>query len=138
MSMDVIADFCTRIRNAIAVNKRIVDIPHSGYKERIARVMKEEGYLKDFQVILLDANKKLLRVFPRYISGFSAISEIRSVSTCGSRAYCRGGSLRPLKNGFGIRILSTSKGVMSDVKARSFVDNGKKVSLGGEIICSLW
>jgi small subunit ribosomal protein S8 len=136
--MDVVADFCTSIRNGIAVKKRIVDVPHSGHKERIAKVMKDEGYLKDYQVIVLDASKKLLRVFPRYINGFSAINEIKSVSTCGSRYYCGGSKLRPLKNGFGIRIISTNKGVMADTKARSFMDNGKKVSLGGEVICTLW
>ena len=138
MSQDVVADFCTSIRNSVAVKKRVVDVPHSSFKERIASVMKAEGYLKDYQVVLLDATKKLLRVFPRYVAGRSAITEIKSVSTCGSRVYSSGSVLWPLKNGFGIRILSTNKGVMSDRKAKAFVDNGKKVRLGGEVICTLW
>jgi small subunit ribosomal protein S8 len=138
MSMDVVADFCTSLRNGVAVKKRVVDVPHSGFKECIAAVMKEEGYLKDYQVIALDSTKKLLRVFPRYVTGRAAITEIKSISTCGSRVYCRASELWPLKNGFGIRILSTSKGVMSDRKAKAFVGDGKRIPLGGEVICTLW
>jgi len=138
MSRDVVADFCTIIRNAVAVKKRVVDIPYSTFKERIASVMKDEGYLKGYQVILLDAVKKNLRIFPKYLSGAPAITEIKSISTCGSRVYCSGNKLWPLKNGYGIRILSTNQGVMSDRKARSFVYDGKKICLGGEVICTLW
>ncbi len=138
MSIDVLANFCTSLRNAIAVKKRVVECPHSTLKERVAVVMKEEGYLKDFQVISVDHAKKTLRLFPRYVSGVAAISEIKSVSKASCRVYKKSSDLVPVKNGWGIRILSTNKGVMSDVKAKQFSENGKKIKLGGEVICSLW
>ncbi len=139
MSRDVIADFFTSVRNGIAVGKRIVDVPHSVFKEKIAAVLKEEGYLKDYQVILVDKIKKNLRVLPRYIDGRAAITAIKSVSTAGGRCYSAGKDIRPYKNGLGVTIVSTSYGVMSDVKSKKFVlKDGKTVALGGEILCKIW
>lgn len=138
MSMDVLADFCTSLRNAIAVKKRVVECPGSVLKERVAAVMKEEGYLRDYQVVDMGGVKKVLKLFPRYVSGVSVISEIKTISKAGSRVYRGSDDLPAIKNGLGIRVLSTNKGVMSDLKAKRYSENGKKVKLGGEVICSLW
>lgn len=138
MSIDVIADFCTILRNAIMVRKRIVSAPFSSYKENILKVLQTEGYIKGYQVVELGNNKKAFNVSLKYVGGIPAITEIKSISTAGSRVYCEGDELRPFKNGFGIKILSTNRGVMSDNQIRALRENGSKVKLGGEVVCSIW
>lgn len=135
MSMDVIADFLTCLRNAIMVRKRMVAVPYSTFKENILKVMVEEGYIKGFQVLVDATNKRSLSVALKYVNGVSAISEIKSISTSGSRVYCESSELKPYKGGLGIKILSTDKGVMSDSKIRSLRNS---VKVGGEVICSIW
>ena len=132
MSMtDPIADMITRIRNGMAVDKRFVDIPSSNLKKRIAFVLKEESYIKDFMFIQ-DGVKSLIRVFIKYDrKGETVISGIERVSKPGLRVYVGSGEIPRVLDGLGISILSTSKGVISNKTAKRF-------GVGGEILCKVW
>ena len=132
MSMsDPIADFLTRIRNAHMAKKFIVDIPSSNLKIRILYVLKEEKFIKDY--ILINNNKQnILRVSLKYDdSNESVIQGIQKVSKPGCRNYVSFDKIPRVLNGMGISILSTSKGVMSNKKA-------KLRKVGGEVICQVW
>ena len=115
MSMtDPIADMITRIRNGMAVDKRFVDIPSSNLKKRIAFILKEESYIKDFMFIQ-NGVKSLIRVFIKYDrKGETVISGIERVSKPGLRVYVGSGEIPRVLDGLGISILSTSKGVISN------------------------
>ena len=132
MSMtDPIADMITRIRNGMAVDKRFVDIPSSNLKKRIAFILKEESYIKDFMFIQ-NGVKSLIRVFIKYDrKGEAVISGIERVSKPGLRVYVGSGEIPRVLDGLGISILSTSKGVISNKTARRF-------GVGGEILCKVW
>ena len=132
MSMtDPIADMITRIRNGMAVDKRFVDIPSSNLKKRIAFILKEESYIKDFMFIQ-NGVKSLIRVFIKYDrKGESVISGIERVSKPGLRVYVGSGEIPRVLDGLGISILSTSKGVISNKTAKRF-------GVGGEVLCKVW
>ena len=132
MSMtDPIADMITRIRNGMAVDKRFVDIPSSNLKKRIAFILKEESYIKDFMFIQ-NGVKSLIRVFIKYDrKGETVISGIERVSKPGLRVYVGSGEIPRVLDGLGISILSTSKGVISNKTAIRF-------GVGGEILCKVW
>ena len=132
MSMtDPIADMITRIRNGMAVDKRFVDIPSSNLKKRIAFILKEESYIKDFMFIQ-NGVKSLIRVFIKYDrKGETVISGIERVSKPGLRIYVGSGEIPRVLDGLGISILSTSKGVISNKTA-------KRYGVGGEILCKVW
>ena len=132
MSMtDPIADMITRIRNGMAVDKRFVDIPSSNLKKRIAYILKEESYIKDFMFIQ-NGVKSLIRVFIKYDrKGESVISVIERVSKPGLRVYVGSGKIPRVLDGLGISILSTSKGVISNKTAKRF-------GVGGEVLCKVW
>lgn len=132
MSMtDPIADMITRIRNGMAVDKRFVDIPSSNLKKRIAFILKEESYIKDFMFIQ-NGVKSLIRVFIKYDrKGEAVISGIERVSKPGLRVYVGSGEIPRVLDGLGISILSTSKGVISNKTAKRF-------GVGGEILCKVW
>ena len=132
MSMtDPIADMITRIRNGMAVDKRFVDIPSSNLKKRIAFILKEESYIKDFMFIQ-NGVKSLIRVFIKYDrKGETVISGIERVSKPGLRVYVGCGEIPRVLDGLGISILSTSKGVISNKTAKRF-------GVGGEILCKVW
>ena len=128
---DPIADMITRIRNGMAVDKRFVDIPSSNLKKRIAFVLKEESYIKDFMFIK-NGVKSLIRVFIKYDrKGETVISGIERVSKPGLRVYVGSGEIPRVLDGLGISILSTSKGVISNKTAKRF-------GVGGEILCKVW
>jgi small subunit ribosomal protein S8 len=128
---DPIADMLTRIRNANMVKHQKVDIPSSNVKVNIAQVLKQEGYIKNYKVIA-DSRQGVLRVYLKYIDEKdSVINEITRVSKPGSRVYVDAESIPTVKNGLGIAILSTSKGIMTDSTARQAV-------IGGELICTVW
>ena len=133
MSMsDPIADFITRIRNGFAAKKRWVDVPSSTLKKRIALVLKEEKYIKDFFFISDGANKAFIRVFLKYdYQGNSVIENIKRVSRPGLRVYVGLGDAPRVLDGLGISILSTSKGVLSNKKA-------KQLGVGGELLCEVY
>ncbi|MGL4600937.1 MAG: 30S ribosomal protein S8 [Plesiomonas sp.] len=127
MSMqDPIADMLTRIRNGQAAKKFAVTMPSSKLKVAIANVLKEEGYIEDFNVVG-DA-KPELEVTLRYFQGNSVVESIQRVSRPGLRIYKKKDVLPKVMGGLGIAVISTSKGVMTDRAAR-------KAGLGGEIIC---
>ena len=132
MSMtDPIADFLTRIRNGFMAEKRWVDIPSSGMKKRIAFVLKEEHYIKDF-IFIFSGEKESIRVFLKYdVHGEPVISGLKRQSKPGCRVYVNVHSIPKVLDGLGIAILSTSKGILSDKTAR-------KLNVGGEYLCSVW
>ena len=133
MSMsDPIADFLTRIRNGFSAKKRWVDVPSSALKKRIALVLKEEKYIKDFFFISGDGNKEFIRVFLKYdYQGKPVIENIKRVSRPGLRVYVGAGEAPRVLDGLGISILSTSKGVLSNKKA-------KQLGVGGELLCEVY
>lgn len=127
MSMhDPISDMLTRIRNAQRANKATVAMPSSKLKVAIAKVLKEEGYVEDFQVSA-DA-KPTLEIQLKYYAGRPVIERIQRVSRPGLRVYKGSSDIPTVMNGLGVVIVSTSKGVMTDRKARA---NG----VGGELLC---
>jgi len=132
MSMtDPIADFLTRIRNAYRSEKRWVDIPSSNMKKRIAYVLKEEKYIKDF-FFINDGNFQTIRIFLKYdINGASVIENIKRCSRPGQRIYVNSQDIPRVLDGLGISILSTSKGVISNKTA-------VKLKVGGELLCEVF
>ncbi|MFC1854531.1 30S ribosomal protein S8 [Candidatus Dependentiae bacterium] len=131
MSIDVVGDFLTIIRNALSVSKRSTMAPYSKLKEEIARTLKEEGYIRDYKKISGDGPKSMLRVDLKYVGGESVIHEIKRMSRPGRRYYKGTSQLDPVIGGLGVAIVSTSSGVMTDRRAR-------ELSMGGEVICSVW
>ena len=128
MSMqDPIADMLTRVRNALAVGKTEVKMPSAKLKISIAEVLKNEGYILDYQVDDID-NKKNLVINLKYYQGQPVIKTIRRISKPGLRIYRDRDSLPQVMHGLGVAIISTSKGVMSDKKARQLGE-------GGEVLC---
>ena len=128
MSMsDPIADMLTRIRNAQSVNKLVVSMPSSKLKTAIAAVLKDEGYIDDFSVQANDG-KPQLNISLKYYAGRPVIETIARVSKPGLRVYRGGQAIPTVMNGLGVTIMSTSKGVMTDRKARA-------AGIGGEVLC---
>ena len=128
---DPVADLLTRIRNASAAKFAKVDIPSSKLKVQIARILKDEGFIKNFKVIK-DNRQGILRVYLKYDDKNQEIVQwISRVSRPSRRVYARKDSIPPVLNGLGISILSTSKGVMTDREAR-------RQGVGGEILCAVW
>ncbi len=131
MMTDPIADMLTRIRNAVRVEHPYVDLPSSKFKRGVAEVLKREGYIWDWEEIDAGPGKNL-RIYLKYgPNGERVIRHIERVSSPGRRIYCGYQKLRPVLNGLGIYVLSTSQGVMSDREAR-------QRKIGGEIICKVW
>jgi small subunit ribosomal protein S8 len=128
---DPIADMLTRIRNAQRAFYSTVDIPGSRQKIDIAKVLKSEGFIKDFK-IMGDKRQGIIRIFIKYDeNGESVIGGLKRVSKPGQRVYTKGDKIPQVLHGYGINILSTSKGIMTDRQAR-------KIGIGGEILCSVW
>lgn len=128
---DPIADMLTRIRNAVRIEAPSVDVPYSKIKHEICKVLVEEGYLVQYEV-LEKKPQSVLRLQLRYgADGDKAIRSIQRVSTPGKRVYRKSGELRPVLGGMGISVISTSNGVVSDRQARV-----RKV--GGEVLCEIY
>jgi small subunit ribosomal protein S8 len=129
MSMqDPIADMITRIRNAQMIGKPEVRIPHSKLKFALAKVLKDEGYISGFALDELSKAEKYIVLGLKYYHGKPVIEKIRRISRPGLRIYNGKNKLPKVMNGLGIAVVSTSKGVMSDKKARNLGE-------GGEILC---
>lgn len=129
MSMsDPISDMLTRIRNAQMAEKNSVAIPSSKLKVAIAEVLKEEGYVDGYNVVKDESGKATLEIGLKYYSGRPVIEKIQRVSRPGLRIYKGSNDIPKVMNGLGIAIVSTSKGLMTDRKARA---NG----IGGEVLC---
>ena len=149
MMTDPLADMLTRIRNAVRIEKPAVDMPASGLKLQLARVLKDEGYILDFQLgkqqvgeggqadfvtegVSLADSKVVLRVYLKYgPEGERVIRKIERVSKPGRRLYAGWKDLKPVLDGLGISVLSTNKGLMSDRRA-------KAEKVGGEVLCNVW
>jgi small subunit ribosomal protein S8 len=129
MSMsDPIADMLNRIRNAVSIKRKSVDVPASKVNRGLADVLRQEGYIERFEEVA-DDRQGMLRLFLKYgPDGEQVIQTLRRVSKPGCRIYSKIDAVKPVMNGLGITILSTSKGVMSDRQAR-------QQNLGGEVLC---
>jgi small subunit ribosomal protein S8 len=131
MMTDPIADMLTRIRNAIRVERPTVDMPSSKVKRGLAEVLKREGYIWDWKEVDGEPVSHL-RIDLKYgPNGEQVIRHIKRVSKPGRRVYSGAAKLKPVLNGLGISILSTSRGVVSDREARQRM-------IGGEVLCELW
>jgi len=131
MSMtDPIADFLTRMRNAIKAEKKTVDIPLSKMKTGIADILKKTSYISDYGIIENDG-KKYLSIKLKYNNGVCVIEGLRRISKPGIRRYVKHESLPRVRNGLGVAVVSTSKGLMTEKEAR-------KLQIGGEVICAIW
>jgi small subunit ribosomal protein S8 len=126
---DPVADMLTRIRNAQRANHEHIKCVSSKLKQEIARVLKEEGYISDFAIEMLDNNLKSITIELKYYKGKPVIDRLKRISRPGLRVYKSSKSLNPVP-GFGISILSTSKGVMTHSQA-------KASGIGGEVICEV-
>ncbi|MGE5362529.1 MAG: 30S ribosomal protein S8 [Bacteroidota bacterium] len=127
---DPIADFLTRVRNAVKAKKKIVDIPASIIKKNLAEILKQNNFIKDFEVIE-DNKQNIIRIQLKYVQGSPAISGMKRVSTPGLRIYAGKEKLPKVLNGLGMAVMSTSKGLLTDKQA-------KKESIGGEVLCYIW
>ena len=128
---DPIADMLTRIRNANTAGHETVEIPASKMKKSIAQILKDEGFITDFEVIE-DGKQGIIKVTMKYAAGKErVISGIKKISKPGLKVYAKAEDVPRVLGGLGIAILSTSKGVISDKEAR-------KLNIGGEVICYVW
>jgi small subunit ribosomal protein S8 len=128
---DPIADMLTRIRNAGKAKFNSVDIPGSKLKTELAKVLKDEGFIKNYKFIT-DNKQGILRVYLKYGSGQThAIFGLQRVSKPSRRMYLGSKALKPVLNGMGVAVLSTSRGVMTDRRAR-------QENIGGEVLCHIW
>ncbi len=130
MSIDIVGNFLTIIRNGIMASLPDVKAPYSNLKYQIASILKDEGYIWDFLIEGEGAHKSL-KVVLKYVDGESAIHEITRVSKPGRRVYKGVSSLEPVVGGLGIAIITTPRGVITNKKAR-------ELTVGGEVICTVW
>lgn len=131
MSIDSVGNFLTIIRNGLMRSKRYVLAPYSRMIHNIATILKEEGFVKDIEVIDDVVSKKALKIVFRYVDGESVIHEIQRISKPSRRHYEGASQLRPIIGNLGISILTTNKGLMTNKRAR-------QENIGGEIICTVW
>ena len=133
MNTDTIADMLTRIRNANMVSLTEVDMPSSKLKVELAKLLKSEGYVEDYAVVEKEGSAfKTLKITLKYDEKSKpVISNLKRVSRPGLRNYCKAKNLPQVLGGMGIAIISTSKGLLTDRKAR-------KENVGGEILCYVW
>ena len=129
--MDPIGDMFTRIRNGQLRSLSKVEIPSSKFRLKILEVLKNEGFISNYYIEKKENNKSSLIVDLKYYEGTPVIKEIKRVSKPGRRVYSRADSIPRIQNGLGVAILSTNKGVMSDIDAR-------KNNIGGEVICRVF
>lgn len=131
MSMtDPIADMLTRIRNALRAGHRTVAIPGSKTKRRIAEILQQEGYIEGFEW-LTDGRQGNIDIQLRWVGDTPAIEGISRVSRPGQRRYARSKEIPQVRNGLGIMVISTPRGMMTDRAAR-------RAGVGGELVCSVW
>lgn len=128
--MDTVGDFLSQIKNAQAVKKETVKVPFSKLRKRIAKVLVDHGFIKEVKKKGRDQNQSLL-LYLEYEDGRPKIQEIERVSKPGQRIYKAADEIEGVRGGYGLGIVSTSQGVMSDEEAR-------KRHLGGEVLCKVW
>jgi len=130
MYTDPIADYLTRLRNAQMARHKVVEIPASGIKKEITKILEEKGYILSHK-FEDDGKQGIIKIALKYVNSSPAIKKIERVSSPGLRKYVGAGELPRVINGLGIAILSTSKGVISDKEAR-------KENVGGEVLCYVY
>ena len=128
---DPIGDMLARLKNSQLRNHKKIELPSSKFKTKIAEILKSEGYIIDYEVVNSENNKAKLLINLKYSSGNPVISSIERISKPGRRIFSSAESLPKINNGLGIAIISTPKGVMTDIDAR-------KQKVGGEIICKVF
>jgi small subunit ribosomal protein S8 len=132
MSMtDPLADMFTRIRNGSKAKFEKVDIPASKLKREVAKVLKEEGFIKNYKVVTADRPFEMIRVFLKYDASRKGVIHIRRVSRPGRRVYVGHDKIPSVMGGLGISILSTPKGILTDKASRD-------ANIGGEVLCYVW
>ena len=132
MSIDVIGNFLTIIRNGLMASKPFVVAPHARMIEEIAKILKNEGFIRDFVVTKReDGPGSDIKLFLKYVNGESVIHEIQRVSKPSLRKYAGAKKVKPVIGGLGISILSTNKGIATQKQA-------KELGLGGEVLCTVW
>jgi len=131
MSIDSIGNFLTIIRNGLLVSKPFVIAPYAKMQHAIAKILKDEGFIKDCSIITDESGKKAVQVFFKYVDGESVIHEITRISKPSRRSYTGSKSIKPVISGLGLSILTTNKGVVSHKKAET-------LGVGGEVICTVW
>ncbi len=127
---DPISDMLTIIRNGIKAEKKFVDVKSSNLKVEIVKILKENKYMSNFKIIR-DNKQNVIRIFLLYKDGKSVISHLERVSKPSLRVYRKNKNIKRVLSGYGIGILSTSKGILTDIKAR-------KLKVGGEFLCQVW
>jgi small subunit ribosomal protein S8 len=128
---DPIADMLTRIRNAVKAKFNSLDIPGSKLKVELAKILKDEGFIRNYK-FLKDGKQGILRIYLKYGAGqTNVLYGLERISRPSRRIYVKSKNIKPIYNGMGLSILSTSKGVMTDKKAR-------QENVGGEILCTIW
>ena len=132
MSMtDPLADMLTRIRNGSKAKFEKVDVPLSKMKREIVKILKEEGFIKNFKVVTDDQHHEKIRIFLKYDAARKDIIHLRRISKPGRRVYVGKDSIPSVMSGLGFSILSTSKGILTDKSAR-------RADVGGEVLCYIW
>ena len=133
MSMtDPIADLLTRIRNAYTVRHDRLDVPASGLKQEVCKILRDEGFIEDFRMLEESAPGRKIRIQLRYTDdGEPLVRRLQRVSRPGRRVYCKAADIKPVLNGLGVGIVSTSKGLLTDKAAR-------QQGVGGEVLCEIW
>ncbi len=127
---DPIADYLTRLRNSLNAKRKRVEIPSSGVKREISRILKEKKYIADFTEVTEGHSKKLI-IELRYDAGKSVITGLKRISKPGLRVYVKTDEMPRVLGGLGIALISTSKGIMTDKQARL-------EGIGGEVLCHIW
>ena len=127
---DPIADMIIRIKNACMAERKDLVMPHSRVKEAIIKLLKENNYITDYEVIE-KAPQKEIKIVLRYVGKLSAITDVKRVSKPGKRTYVKASEIPKTLNGYGLTILSSNLGIMDDKAAR-------KAKVGGEILCQIW
>lgn len=131
MNSDPIADYLTRLRNAAQARHKRIELPCSTQKLAISQILKEQGYITDYKKIETSDKQGVLQVVLSYYEGMPAFKEIHRISRPGIRRYAGAQELPRVRNGLGVAIISTPKGVLTDKQAR-------QMNVGGEVICSIW
>jgi len=128
---DPLGDLLTRIRNGQSARLKVVKSPTSGLRNHVLEVLKRQGYIRDYSLAKGDNGQEIVTVELKYYEDQPVIKQVQRVSKPGRRVYTKINDLKPIYNGLGMAILSTPKGVMSDVEART-------ANVGGEVLCHIF
>jgi len=132
MSMtDPVSDYLTRVRNALKAGKKTVDIPSSKFKVAVSEILKKASLIEDYKVVETQDKHLMLSLRLKYNDGDSVIMGLKRISKPGLRRYMKFEDLPRVRNGLGIAIISTSKGLLTDKEARN-------LKVGGEVVCEVW